>query len=161
MKSILHRYAHENGCEWDKDTCDHAAHAGQLRCLRLFFCCPLYSILSPYRLYVSYLWPPRPGSDTTSSSPLIIFSDTHMRTDARGEKILALTQHWKDTFLVLCMSLPLPSCSCSPSTLSLLIFTISSSHPLTSTVLFSPAPPSFPLLCSFPSHPIINKQINK
>ena len=28
------RYAHENGCEWDKETCESAADQGHLECLR-------------------------------------------------------------------------------------------------------------------------------
>ncbi len=31
---IVLRYAHENGCHWDEDTCSGAAEKGQLECLR-------------------------------------------------------------------------------------------------------------------------------
>jgi hypothetical protein len=34
VHSFFYRYAHENGCEWDADTCINAAEMGNLGCLK-------------------------------------------------------------------------------------------------------------------------------
>ena len=44
-KVSTNRYAHENGCEWNTQTCSHAALGGDLECLMYDFPSPRLSLI--------------------------------------------------------------------------------------------------------------------
>ena len=88
------RYAHENGCEWNEDTCDDGAYYDHLECLK--YDLRSFLPLVPLRPFLSHLPPIFSLAPPYIHSPL----DIYMRMGVLGTIEHLQTLPWQAVWIV-------------------------------------------------------------